>query len=553
MDAKKLISRCSGLKSNWSTRDKKIREWYDVLTLKDELAQEGMESVVSNDPRTGFNLGKHLMTSSIVAHKIEVEGLSPESIEATSYLEDYFDRRWSTEESRYRRIGKQGMKSQLVALMLATGWYSAFSMVDENRIWSEVYNPIEVYPEFGSDGLVEIAHIYNMKPAVANRKAKLMGWDIKYPFTHNTNLYNYWGFDDESDVVNGIVLGQQYVKPLQKDPALSKLGIIPIFISPVGGLPDTGAIRPKWQEHFGESIIATNEELAKNYNRMLTFSQQLMRDTANPRWFEQSSGDTPILREEDLFKRGAIFRGAPGENVGPLPVPPIPVELRQALFDYQNMLQRGLFPWAIFGNIQQQMSYLAMANIASAALQVLTPYMEAFRGVLSDIDNFQTRMIMENGFRPYGLKIPENLPREFEFNVQADIEIPGYLIQRATVSRMLNPNFRLPERWVIDKMFPEVKDPLRSQAMVRTEDAMMHPKAILVDSIIAYRKQARRFRNAKPPDIDSAKLYEKLATSLEAELAIPEQPRRGVAPEVVVPREVMPGEATEGLEGLVRR
>lgn len=552
MDAKKLISRCSGLKDNWSTRNRKIREWYDILTLKDELAQEGMESVVSNDPRTGFNLGKHLMTSSIVAHKIEAEGLAPESVAATSYLESYIDKRWSADEVRYRRIGKQGIKSQIVALMLATGWYSIFSMVDEDRIWSEVWNPMEVYPEFGSDGLVEVAHIYSMKPAVANRKVKLMGWDIKYPFTHNINLYDYYGFDDEGDVVNGIVLGQQYVKPLEKDPALSKLGILPIFISPIGGLPDSGAISPKWQEHFGESIVATNEELGKNYNRMLTFAQQLMRDTANPRWFERSSGDTPILREEDLFKRGAIFRGAPGEDVGPLPVPPIPVELRQSLFDYQNMYQRGLFPWALYGNVQQQMSYLAMANIASAALQVLTPYMEAFGGLLSDIDNYQVKMIMDNGFRPYGFKLPENLPKEFQFDVQADIEIPGYLIQRATVSRMLNPNFRLPERWVMDKMFPEIRDPLRAQAMVRSEDAMMHPKAILVDSIIAYREQARRFRRAKPPDIDSAKLYEKLAASLEAELTIP-QPGRGGAPaEVKVPREVMPSEATQGLEGLGR-
>ncbi|GAH01980.1 unnamed protein product, partial [marine sediment metagenome] len=126
-----------------------------------------------------------------------------------------------------------------------------------------------------------------------------------------------------------------------------------------------------------------------------------------------------------------------------------------------------------------QMSYLAMANIASAALQVLTPYMEALRGLLSDIDNYQVKMIMEGGFRPYGFKKPDNLPEEFEFDVQADIEIPGYLIQRATVARMLNPKFRLPERWVTDKLFPEIRDPLRTQAQVRTEDAMMHPKAIL--------------------------------------------------------------------------
>ena len=53
-------------------------------------------------------------------------------------------------------------------------------------------------------------------------------------------------------------------------------------------------------------------------------------------------------------------------------------------------------------------------------------------------------------------------------------------------------------------------------ADIRAEDAMMHPKAVLVDNIMAYKKQARVLR--KLEDIESAELYEKLAKSLEAEL-----------------------------------
>jgi len=204
MDTKELIAKCVKLKANWSTRDRKIRDWYDILRLKDELKQEGMESVTSNDPRTGYNLGKHLMTSSIVADKINQEDLNPQEVESVSYLEGYVAKRWADEERRYRKMGRQGFKNELIALMLATGWYSMFSIVEKNRIWSEVWNPIEVYPEFGSAevGLVEAAHIYTMKPAVANRKAKIMGWEISKPFTHNTTLYDYWGFDDDGDVVN---------------------------------------------------------------------------------------------------------------------------------------------------------------------------------------------------------------------------------------------------------------------------------------------------------------------------------------------------------------
>jgi len=556
LSAKDLVDKASGLKKNWSTRDKKIRDWYKILRLTDELAQEGMETVTANDPRTGYNLGKHLMTSSIMAHKIATEELASEEISATSYLESYITKRWRAVESLYRRTGRQSFIGKMVGFMLATGWYSIFSMVTDDQIMCEVWNPLEVYPEFGESGLVEVSHIYRMHPAVANRKAKLMGWATKSPFTHDVNLYDYWGFDLDGDVVNGIVLGSEYVKPIEKDAFLTDLsmklgvGILPVFISPVGGLPDEGAIDSKWQEHFGESIVATNEDLTKNYNKMLSFTQQLVRTAANPHYIELSSGETPIMTEENMKAWGSILRGAPGEILQPMLAPVIPVELRTTMFTYENMIQRGLFPWLLYGNIQQQLSYLAMANVASSALQVLTPYMDGLKGALADIDNFQFNMMKVNGFRPYKFKMPKDLPEEFEFEVQAEIEIPGYLVQRATVARMLDPTFRLPTEMVMDKLFPEVRDPLRTMAKIRRDDAMMHPRAILVDQILAYKEQVRILFNAG--NKEAAALYGKLATLMEAELDVPTTSTKpAVAPEQEVPREVFPTrEGTQPLEGL---
>jgi len=562
MDAKDLIMKCGKLKSSWSVRDQKIRDWYNILMLKDELKQEGMESVTANDPKTGYNLAKHLMTSSIIAHKIDIENLNAEEISATSQLEVYITNRWVAEENRYRRMGRQSLVGELVGLMLATGWLSVFSMVSQDRIWTEIWNPAEVYPDFGSDGMIEVAHIYPLSPLAANRKCKLMGWPTGY--THNVNLYDYWGYDDEGDLVNGIVLGTNLVKELVKDYALNnlmqKLGepVMPVFASPVGGLPDRGAIaRGKdWQKGYGESIVATNEDMTKNYNKMLSFAQQATRSAAQHRWYEKSSGDNQILREEDMDKWGAIFRMGPNDDVGPLIPPAIPVELRTIMFEYSNMLQRGLFPWAVFGNIQQQMSYLAMANVASAAMQVLTPFNDAFKGLLSDLDNYHFNMIKVNGFRPYGFKMPEGLPDSVSFHVQADIEIPGYLIQRATVARMLDPTFRLPTRLVMDKFFPEVRDPLRAMAETRKDEAMMHPKAILADSVIAYREHAKLM--SKLGDEQSASLYEKLAVSIEAEITgqAPQQTtqRKETTPEELsIMREAFPTrEATAPQEGLGR-
>ncbi len=188
------------------------------------------------------------------------------------------------------------------------------------------------------------------------------------------------------------------------------------------------------------------------------------------------------------------------------------------------MLQRGMFPAAVFGNVQQQMSYLAMANVASAAMQTLTPFNDAYKGLMTDLNNYQFGMMDANGFRPHNFKMPQELPDDFKFHVQSDIEIPGYLIQRATVARMLDPTFRLPTRVVMDKFFPEVRDPIKAMAETRKDDAMMHPKAIMADQVIAYKEHAAALKNDGQGE--SALLYEKLAASIETEIVgTPTAPR----------------------------
>lgn len=545
-----MITRCGALKRKWLTRNTKFVQWYNLLTLKDELEQEGMETVVSNDPRTGYNLALHLLTSSLIAHRIPSEDLTQEEIVITSPMEKYITQRWADIESNYRSIARQSWIRELASLMLSLGWYAVLALIDNDSLSAEVWHPADVYPDFGDTGLTECSHIYPLSASSANRKVKSLGWAAGR-FTGPTTLYDYWTFDEDGDVANGIVLGGNYVKPMQKHPEFNKHGI-PIFTGPVGGLPDRGSIQKgtEWQKHFGESILATNEAMTLNYNKMLSFIQQVARNAANPKWLEKSSSDTQILTEEQLNKFGAIFRMGPNDEVGPMASPPIPVELKSALFDYQNMLQRGLFPSVLFGNIQQQIAGYAMSQIATAAIQVLTPYHEGIKGLLADIDNFWLSMAREHGYKPYGLEMPDDFPKDAKFKVDFSIDIPGYLIQRATTARMLDPTFKLSTQTVMELMFHEIKDPLREQARARKDEAMSFPEAIMVDAIRAYREQAKILRDGD--DVASAELYEKLAKLLEAKLeaAPPELPPAAPGAGVTVPREVLPREAMMPTEGM---
>jgi len=518
----KVKSRCTSLRNNWTTRNNKFKDWYNILSLKNELEQTGMESVTSNDPRTGYNLGRHLLTSSVIAHKIYDDGFLSIQVPSIGYVEAYTEKRWNAMERSYRKQGRRGWIDEFGSFMLAFGWYAVFAMVTPDDIWAEVWHPAEVFPEFGPDGITEVAHIYPLEAGAANKKVLDKGWSHE-PFKSKTTAYDYWWFDDSGAVSNCVIMGNEFVKPPTPDPYLSSIKRIPVFTSPVGGLPDKGVIvsSAEWQKHYGESIVSTNEDLTRNYNRMLSFLQQATRNAAQPRWLETSAGDTPIASEEAMNKWGTILRGQPGEDVKAILSPSIPVELTQTLFKYENMLQRGLFAASMFGNIQQTMSYLAMANVASSSIQTMSPYVEGLRGLLSDIDDFWYGMMQANNFRPYNFEMPQNMPESIEFDVQVDIEIPGYLVQRATVARMLDPTFQLSTETVMRRLFPEIKDPLKEQAKARKDMAMSNPKAIMADQIIAYREQAVDLKAQNNPD--AAKLYEKLANSMEAELGVPAQ------------------------------
>jgi hypothetical protein len=554
LTSRDIIIQCDELKGNWSIRNDQFRKWYDILLLTNDLAQENMESVISNDPGTAFRMARYLLTSSVVSHKIPTDMLERPEITDTSELELYITKHWARLNNEHRRNGKQSWLRELTGLMLATGWYSVFVLATPDKLIAEIWNPMEVFPEFSSEGLLRCAHVYSLTPLAANRKARLNGWTLDRPFTSDTTLYNYFVVDNDGDVANAIVLGDKLVRPITKLSANEQVSnAIPVFVSPVSGLPDMGIIKSgkEWQRSYGESIIAVNAAEYLNQNKMLSYCQQLVRDSANPRWFEQSRSDKGILSPETIFKRGAIFRGGPEDNVTPLPTVPIPVEIRTILFDYANRIQRGLFPWAMFGNVQETTSGYMMSQIAAAAMNSIEPYAEAMTGLLSDVDNYWFREIKERHLKPYGFKMPKNIPGEVEFVVEYNINIPGSLVQRATIARMLDPTFRLDFATTSDLLFPEIKDPLRVQGRVNKDDALMNQIAQIIALIAVYKGMAREAKDAG--DADTSALYSKAANAVEAQLGgtQPSTPALPRAKEVrqAVPREetMAPSAAPEGM------
>ena len=80
--AQDVITVCSDLRNYWSPRDRKFRDWYQMVESVDLLKTEKMESFVGNDPRAMYNLILHLLDQPI-PHRIRDVGKMDFGIEGT--------------------------------------------------------------------------------------------------------------------------------------------------------------------------------------------------------------------------------------------------------------------------------------------------------------------------------------------------------------------------------------------------------------------------------------------------------------------------------------
>jgi len=544
--------RCLELKRDWNERNKKFRDWYEQLEMVDTLAQKDMESFVGNDPRTAFN---HLIgiLDQKIPHRIDPEELSLEQVAPAAELSRSYDRIWRRTEKQYRQRGRL-FKRDLISFLLSTGWYSVFTIpnMDGSSLLTEVWNPATVFQAW-DDVLFECAHIFTASATQAKRLATRNQWNIGN-FHDKMTIYDRWWLDDGGKVYNATSVDTTLVK--DETPEL-RFPRIPIFTSPVNGLPDTGEINirksTKWRGELGQGYIVANENVYGYFNKWWTFLMQILRDYAQARTYEKTNSARQIVQPESWYKRGAHYKLGQQDDVGFIVPPPIPMEIRSTQLDLEAMMQRGGPTWQQYGNVSAGMTAYVMSQVVASTNNTASAFHQGIIDCVGDIDEFWKYLMQEHNYKPYGQSIPEGLPEDFEILTDYELRIPGDLTQRATNARMLNPDFSVSEERVMEWNFPEIKNPAEEMAKRDAGMARHDPIFAQLSLISALRQEAELLRRAK--DADGAKLYDKAADMKEQEIMGLQQgqaqqgraaPRPG--PATVPPPGMAPPMATAGGE-----
>ena len=526
-------TRCGELSNNWTDRNKAMKEWYDILLMEDDPAiKSPREQYTGNDPRTFYNLARYLFMSADVKHLMDTSMLSENQKTSADGIEELARRGWVDNDRRSRRKGMGSVMSYFSGLLFATGWYSLFVLPFKDRLIVEVWNPYQVFPSYSDDdqGLYEVARKYTMTVDQAKIKARRMGWrvpSIGMRGDTNIDIYSYLGFTDQGVIYQTVVMGTEMVQ-FKEYPELSE---IPALVGPGFGLPDRGIIDPDgtWKKHLGESIWASNEKVYKQYNRSMTHMQQVLKDTAQPPILEKKSspGGKPIVDVNKIFTRAYVMRMGTDDDVMAMPLPGIPPEITQHLFNINAQRQRGSIPDLAFGNIQQSnLSALMINQVAGIAQNILQGYLDSTIHVLSEVDRRWVSGVLDREYTPYGWKKPSHTPNpeDIEFEVDFRIKLPGDLAARATIARMIDPEFNLDTQDTISLVFPEIKDPALAVARSRADRALRSDLAEIVNLILTYETEAELLAKDNPR---ASELYGRAAKKLEAQLGEPKSLRSG--------------------------
>lgn len=524
----------ASLQQIWSQRQRLMEEWYEVIRLDDYLAQEDMESFISNRPKNVMRLARHLLTKASVTHAPLLDSLSDTQALRRGQIERQFRGLWRIQEKKYRNIGRQGWAWQLSGLMVSLGWHSVFLDITDEEATARIWNPYQVFPlwdERSPGGLRELVRTYQTSADDARRQIDLMGLPVpnldKGGMVTVVDWWHYVG----GVPTNTLLYGDAVIKG---EIPHSDRGRIPVLISPAGGLPDMGVLpnNKDWAGSWGESIVANNTGVLRNFNRFFSFLMQMVRDSANPRWIEFVSGRGGILDPDTLFKRGGVFTAGTEDRVEPLAGPALPVEATTSLQDMAGLLQEGDFQDAALGNARQPISSIMLSQILATTQLVIDPYLESLKDIYTTTNEWWYTQMRKRGIKPKGFTLGlSDLPADLEFDVQVRLNLPGDITNRATQARMLSPTFNLSEEVVGNLLFSaEIEDYELELARKRSETALRHPVAQDLELIESFERLAEEA--AANGDTSRAQRFRKAAQTVESTMG---QRSGGQQPETINP------------------
>lgn len=507
-------------------------------------------------------MAMYLLSASNLTHRIPIIGHDQFEMDKQSKVERGCEYMWRSIDQKRQKMGQPPFLQEFLFYMLVYGWYAVVEKFNRDTAMVDVtlWNPYNVYPYMQDGKVLKVIHEYSLPIDVAKDRARMNNWNYN-PYTNvgSVMVDNYFKYSEyEGKWTNTVLIGGDVVA------ADISCDNINILVAPVGGFSEYGTLQPStWSGLVGQSIFETNRRVYNGINKWDSLLLQRLRDTVEPVYIEQSSGEKKT-NIEDLRKRGSVLQFKPGEGIGPITPPPLPQGFTTVMDLFRHEAQKGSFTDALHGVVESGMpSGFALSQLtSSSANQILHAYVKARDFVISECDRFWLSNLKSSGktFTIRG-KFEEKLkskdiPKDVEIIVAGDLATPKDWMERATIANSLKGT--LDEISILDKILFEA-DPQDVKRRLAVDRAEANPVTQNIEMIKAFSDQAKYL--AANGDNEGAELFQQAANALRTQLGIPppgsasplaateaEALRAEAAPRArpSVPSQVVPPEITQG-------
>lgn len=573
-----VVAKAQKQKEFWYPRNQRMQEWLNIEAMVDMNLSKDVESYVTNEPQVMISLANHLLTGHPIRHRvITVRGSDSKKAGET---ERFLDSIWRGIDETFAMSGQGVSWNKALAYWInTTGWYALDARVesDENNspvFIADILNPMNVYPQYTGRGTQSVYHYYRTTLADIREKAYLWGTSVSLD-GEDWSTYDvidcWWKPTANSHPHNTVVLvgssandRNQILKP-ETETALT---YIPILISPVGGTPYRGAVWDSsnqnrvWQRDAGRSILESNRQTISQFNQWMSFLAEIAKQAAQ----------TPIvlsglqITQKDLKRgkrEGSSIIQTKNDKARAVRLDPgrFPLEMQAVVNVLQGEMQRGGFPYVLYGGAAVDLSGFAINQLLSAATKIIGAQKEAFSKIVSQIDKIFLEEYRRYDYAPITIsgkttdRHPDWFMEEFSADripaklfVEADVKIdmPNDLLNRVSILRQALGN-NTPVLDVLTGLedIMQMEDPYGIIERIKEDQSQLSPEAQRIRIWQGLQTNIKDLRNAGGDDNNkAADMMEQFGTYLMSQSSVLGQAQGAVSRGLGISPQQMPPEAS---------
>lgn len=541
--ASALGKEVDALRSYWAPRTRAFERWDALRNLTEGPREVGLESMVTNDARTMFALAVFLASAAQPKRSVSIGSQGPRAQRKSGKSERAVSSWWSEIDERRLKSGLEPFRYDLAYWMCLYGWYATMYGVDDKGIpFATALDPSGAYPQF-ADGLARFVYSYDSTLAGARLIGKRYGTTIRgRDDLQPCRIAEWWHRDSEEGTCHHAIMASGLKRGwvFLAEPEEVNTPEIPVLCGSVAGSPKRDG---KGQKDAG-SVFYENERVYADFNRWLSFLMTLSKEHAQaPIIARNIEIDPTQLRPMDIRDTSAVITTDDPEaailRVGPGPAV---VEVQQFLGIIDAMLQRGGFPYIIYGGLGRELSGFAISQLLQAAERRIGPQVDR----MAAIDSIISQAWLEDykkgaysaqtisGTAPghvrelYVEKFgPKDVPEVFKVMTEIPIRVGNDLMARMSIARQAMGQGAILDLDTILEQILQMDDPTLIKDGMGADAA--RTMLIPLKAALELKMEAQSIRDSGKP---GAEMAARLAEQMADKILI--QPQQGQAPQAAM-------------------